>query len=350
MTVGAMKKPHRDKPSRAGKGLVREPAAAYGGPAGEVVLYRAPDGTVELDVRLQRETVWLSLNQMASLFGRDKSVISRHLNNVFKSNELERDSVVAFFATTAADGKVYKVEYFNLDMIISIGYRVNSATATKFRQWATKILRQHILEGYTINKKQIAKNYDVFLRAVEDVKKLLPAGGIVRTEDALELIKMFASTWLSLDAYDKEILPKSGATKKQVKITAANIANALSQLRQELIAKKEASDLFGVEKQKDVANGIVGNIFQSFGGKELYPTLEEKAAHLLYFIVKNHPFIDGNKRSGAFAFVWFLRQAKILDTTRLNPEALTALTLFVAESNPKDKERMIGLILMMLKK
>ena len=166
----------------------------------------------------------------------------------------------------------------------------------------------------------------------------------------MELIKMFASTWLSLDAYDKETLPKKGATRKQVKITAANITGALSELRNELIAKKEASDLFGQERQKDSAAGIIGNIFQSFGGADLYPSAEEKAAHLLYFMVKNHPFIDGNKRSGAFAFVWFLRQARILDTTRLTPEALTALTLLVAESNPKDKDRMIGLVLMVLKK
>jgi prophage maintenance system killer protein len=312
-----------------------------------LIIYQGKSGAIEFKGDFKKETLWASQAQIVELFGVDQSVISRHINNIFKDNEIDRRSNMQKMHIANSDKSV---AFYSLDVILSIGYRTNSKIAIMFRQWATKTLRQHILDGYTINKRQIAKNYNVFLRAVDDVKKLLPANGLVKTEDALELIKMFASTWFSLDAYDKEILPKSGTTKKQVKITAANIANTLSQLRQELIAKKEASDLFGVEKQKDVANGIVGNVFQSFGGKELYPTLEEKAAHLLYFIVKNHPFIDGNKRSGAFTFVWFLRQAKILDTTRLTPEALTALTLFVAESQMKDKQRMIGLILMILKK
>ena len=242
------------------------------------------------------------------------------------------------------------MQYYNLDVILAVGYRTNSVRAIQFRQWATKTLRQHILEGYTLNKKRLAKNYAMFLQAVEDVKKLLPAGGQVGAEDALELMKVFASTWLSLEAYDKESLPKSGATKKQVRITAASFSEALLKFKEELIAKKVASELFGRERGKNSAAGILGNVLQAFGGKDLYPTLEEKAAHLLYFMVKNHPFNDGNKRSGAFAFVWFLQKAKILDIRRLTPEALTALTLLVAESNPKDKDRLIGLILLILKR
>jgi death-on-curing family protein len=161
---------------------------------------------------------------------------------------------------------------------------------------------------------------------------------------------MFASTWLSLDAYDKESLPKGGSIKRRAGITADTLTKALESLRSELIRKKEAGELFGTERQKDSIGAIVGNIFQTFSGKELYPTLEEKAAHLLYFVVKNHPFVDGNKRSGAFAFVWFLQRVKILDTGKITPEALTALTLLVAESNPKDKDRMIGLVLLLLRK
>jgi hypothetical protein len=206
------------------------------------------------------------------------------------------------------------------------------------------------LTGYTINKKQLVKNYETFLQAVEDVKKLLPSGGKVDVEDALELIKTFASTWLSLDAYDKELLPRNGATKKQIKITAESISGILLEFKRELIIKKEASELFGIERGEGNLSGIIGNVFQAFGGKDLYPTLEEKAAHLLYFMVKNHPFVDGNKRSGAFVFVWFLQKTRILDTRRLTPETLTTLTLLIAESNPKDKERMIGLVLMLLKK
>lgn len=240
------------------------------------------------------------------------------------------------------------VIFYSLDVILSVGYRTNSKVAVSFRRWATKTLHQHIIDGYTINKKQLARNYEAFLSAVEDVKKLLSSEGKLGADDALELIKIFASTWLSLEAYDTETLPKTGAEKKHVVITAESMQKALRKLREELTAGKKASELFGVEKQKESVSGIVGNIFQTFGGNDVYPTLEEKAAHLLYFMVKNHPFIDGNKRSGAFAFVWFLRKVRILNVVKITPEALTALTLLVAESNPKDKERMIGLILMLL--
>jgi prophage maintenance system killer protein len=235
-------------------------------------------------------------------------------------------------------------------MIISVGYRVNSKTATKFRQWATKTLRSHIVDGYTINPSRIEKNYAQFLQAVEEVKKLLPAGGQVGAEDVLELMKTFASTWFSLDAYDKSALPTKGVSKKQVEFTAEELARALSELKKELISKKEASELFGQEKKSGNLAGIVGNVFQSVFGKDAYPTVEEKAAHLLYFVIKNHPFNDGNKRSGAFTFVWFLRQAGLLDAGRLSPQALTALTILIAESRPAEKERMIGLVLLLLRK
>jgi prophage maintenance system killer protein len=182
------------------------------------------------------------------------------------------------------------------------------------------------------------------------VKSLLPDGGMVNAENAIELVRMFAVTWLSLDAYDRSDLPISGATRKQISFTAHELVEALGDLKGELAAKKEASELFGIERSLGSVSGIVGNVFQSFGGKDLYPTVEEKAAHLLYFMVKNHPFTDGNKRSGAFAFVWFLRSAKLLDPARLTPEALTALTLLVAESEPKEKERIVGLVLLLLRK
>jgi len=316
----------------------------------EIVIYQAKSGAIELRGDFTRETIWATLDQIAEVFGRDKSVISRHLSNIFTEKELDKNSVVAKNATTASDGKVYMVEYYNLDTIISVGYRVNSKTATEFRKWATKTLRTHIIDGYTINRPRIAKNYEAFLKAVEQVKNLLPAGGEVDAKSALELVKLFADTWFSLNAYDQSTLPNSGATKKQVKLTASDLTEVLSELKQILTVKKEAKDLFGIERQKASVAGIVGNVFQSFGDKDLYPSVEEKAAHLLYFMVKNHPFVDGNKRSGAFAFVWFLKKARRLNTSRLSPEALTALTLLVAESNPKDKERMIGLILLLLKK
>jgi death-on-curing family protein len=317
----------------------------------DIIIYQAKDGAIELRGDFKHENIWATQAQIAQAFGVDISTANEHIKNIYKTEELQEKATIRNFRIVQKEGKrevEREVNHYNLDMIISVGYRINSKTATKFRQWATKTLREHIVKGYTINRKQIAKNYDKFLQAVENVKKLLPAGSGVKAQDALELIKMFASTWFSLNAYDKEGLPKKGATKRQVKITADHIIEALQKLKEELTTKKEASELFGIEKAKGNISGIIGNVFQSFGGKDLYPTLEEKAAHLLYFMIKNHPFVDGNKRSGAFAFVWFLRKANILDIRRLTPEALTALTLFVAESNPKNKEQMIGLILMIL--
>jgi len=317
-----------------------------------LIIYQAKSGKIEFRGDFERDTVWGSLNQIAELFGRDKSVISRHIKNIFKSEELEEKATVAKIATVQKEGnrKIEReIEYFNLDVILSVGYRVDSKQATQFRQWATKTLRQHILDGYTINKKRIGANYQKFMLAVADVKALLPAGGQVKTEDILELINAFAGTWFSLDAYDTDTLPQKGATKKQVYFTAEELVKALQELKKELIAKKQATEIFGQERSKDSTQGIVGNIFQSFAQKDLYSTVEEKAAHLLYFMVKNHPFVDGNKRSGAFSFVWFLRKAGILRAS-LTPEALTALTLLTAESNPKDKERIVRLTILLLKK
>jgi len=281
------------------------------------------------------------------LFGRDKSVISRHIKNIFKSLELEPASVVAKIATTASDQKTYQVEYFNLDMILSIGYRVDSKQATQFRIWATKTLKQHLLQGWTINKKQLAKNYQKFEKMLEDMKTLLPSNDSVIS--ALDLISTFENTWFSLEAYDKQNFPEKGWTKKQVFFTVEELQQALKKLKTELISKKQATDLFGQEKTKDSVSGIVGNIFQTFGGQDVYPTIEDKSAHLLYFMVKNHPFTDGNKRSGAFAFIWFLKKAGRLSKD-LSPSALTTLILLVAESQPKNKDKMIGLILLILKK
>ena len=179
-----------------------------------------------------------------------------------------------------------------MDVVLSVGYRVNSKTATEFRKWATKTLRKYIVDGYAINKNRIAKNYAQFLSVVEDIKKLLPAGSSVNAGDAVELILLFADTWLSLDAYDRELLSKGKLTKKKVDLTGDKISKDLFTLRKTLIEKGEATDIFGSERSAGAVSGIVGNVMQTFGGNELYPTVEEKAAHLLYFMVKNHPFED----------------------------------------------------------
>jgi len=317
----------------------------------QLVIYQAPGGEIELRGDISKETVWATLNQITALFETDKSGISRHINNILKTGELD-NSTVAKFATVQNEGNRQvsrQLEYFNLDMILSVGYRVNSKKATKFRQWATKTLRKHLLQGYTINKSRIAKNYASFMKAVDEVKSLLLAKANIETEDVLELIKLFADTWFSLAAYDKSSFSKGKVTKKKVSLVAAELKGAVAKLRARLMEKKEASELFALDRGDNSLGAIVGNVLQTFNEKDLYPSIEEKAAHLLYFIVKGHPFVDGNKRSGAFAFIWLLNKAKRLNLERLNSTALTALTLLIAQSEPKKKEKLISLVVMLIK-
>jgi len=315
-----------------------------------IAIYQAPNGAIEFRGDYEKETIWGTQRQIAEVFGVDVRTINEHLINIYKTEELKKIATIRKFRIVQKEGKrevEREVSCYNLDAILSVGYRVNSKQATQFRIWATKILKQHLLQGYTINKKRIGENYNTFLKAVTEVKALLPAGNKITTEDVLELINAFAGTWFSLDAYDRHRLPEKGVSKRQSLFTAAELIEALKELKKDLIKKKEATELFGKEQNKDSVKGIVGNIFQSVFGKDAYPGAEEKAAHLLYFMVKNHPFVDGNKRSGAFAFVWFLRKAGLLRAS-LTPEALTALTLLVAESSPKDKNKMTGLVLLLL--
>ena len=316
----------------------------------QIVVYQTKSGALELHKDANNETIWATQAQIADLLDLERSVVTKHVRNILRDKELDRRSVCANFAHTAEDGKTYQVQFYNLDVILAIGYRANSRRATQFRQWATKTLREYIVEGYAINKQRIARNYAQFMEAVETVKQLLPAGATIDTGSILELISLFADTWFSLDAYDKDALTVRGMTKKRVALTAKRLEENLAKLKVALGEKGEATEHFGVERQKESVAGIVGNVMQSFGGKELYGSAEEKAAHLLYFMVKNHPFVDGNKRSGAYAFVWFLRQANILDVTRMTPPALTALTILVAESDPKDKEKIVRLVLTLISK
>ena len=254
--------------------------------------------------------------------------------------------------TVQAEGKrtiKRSIEIYNLDAIIAVGYRVNSKRATQFRVWATKTLKEHLLKGYTINRRQIAKNYEAFMKSVGDIQALLPEHVALDPKTLLELIKEFAGTWMSLDAYDKETLTPIGTTKKEIMFSGMELTQAITNLKFELHKKGEATEIFAQEREKGSVEGIVGNVMQSFGGKPLYKTVEEKAAHLLYFMVKNHPFVDGNKRSGAFAFVWFLRKTKVKGMRNINPNALTALTLLIAESDRKKKDQMTALVTQMLK-
>lgn len=313
----------------------------------EIVIYQSKSGAIEFKGDFEKETLWASQAQIVTLFGVHQSVISRHIRNIFKDGEINEKSNMQKMHITTSDKPVM---LYSLDVLLSVGYRTNSKVAIAFRQWVSQTLRDYIIKGYTINRSRIDKNYTEFLQAVEQVKALLLQDSQIKAEDILELIKLFADTWLSLDSFDRDQLPPAGSTQKKVTLTADKLGQALTALKENLIKKNEATDLFGMERTPDALTGIIGNILQSFDDQELYPSIEEKAAHLLYFIVKNHPFVDGNKRSGAYAFIWFLAQAKILDTTQITPAALTAITLLIAESNPKDKTKMIGLVCHFLSK
>jgi prophage maintenance system killer protein len=312
-----------------------------------LVIYQAKSGAIELRGDFTRETIWATQAQIADIFSIDRTVATKHIGNIIKIKEVDKKSNVQKMHIANSDKPV---TFYSLDIILAVGYRANSARAIQFRQWATKTLREHITKGFTVNPKIIKHNYAQFLSVVDDIKKLLPAGPEAGALGAVELVSLFADTWLSLDAYDRDALPKGKLTKKKVELTAEKITGNLVELKKELVRKKEATELFGQERSSGSVAGIVGNVMQSFGGKELYPTVEQKAVHLLYFMVKNHPFSDGNKRSGAFAFVWFLEQAKILNTAKLTPTMLTTLTILVASSEPKDKDKVIDLILNLISK
>ena len=314
------------------------------------VIYQAKNGAIELRGDGNRETLWASQAQIAEVFGVERSVITKHIKNIFKDKELDEKAVCANFAHTADDGKTYQVQFYNLDIILSVGYRTNSKIAIEFRKWATKILKEYSTQGYVINPKRIQDNYIEFIKMIESVQQLLPEHVILDPKSILELVKDFAGTWMSLDAYDKESLTVITGTKKSVKLHAGELYEAIDTLKKQLIKKSEATELFAQERVAGSLEGIIGNVMQSFGGVPVYPSIEEKAARLLYFIVKNHPFSDGNKRSGAFAFIWFMRKMKLKTAKNINPAALTAITLLIAESHPSRIDQMVALVTHMLRK
>jgi prophage maintenance system killer protein len=317
----------------------------------ELIIFKGKNGQVKLRGDFRNDTMWVTQAQMSEVFGVDLRTVNEHLQNIYKTGELTTDATLRKFRIVQTEGKrevEREVNHYDLDTVISVGYRVNSKTATQFRQWATQTLRQHITQGFTINRAQLAHNYDAFMEAVAATRSLLPAVSEMEPGAVLELVQLFADTWFSLDAYDKEQLTPKKVSKKRVKLTSAELHAGIAVLKTELMKKGQASENFAQERNLESVEGIVGNVMQEFGGKAVYLTVEEKAAHLLYFIIKNHPFVDGNKRSGAYAFVWFLQKARVLNTNQLTPSALTALTLLIAQSDPKDKEQMTKLVVLLI--
>jgi len=305
-------------------------------PESQVVIYKAPGGSISLEVKLQGESVWLTQKQMSTLFETERSVITKHLNNIFKTKELEEKSVCAKIAHTAEDGKVYSTKFYNLDMIISAGYRVNSKRGTQFRIWATRVLHEHLIQGYSVNERRL-KELNQAVRLIADVAERRTLTG----EEATSLLRVVADYSFALDlldAYDRQAVGPARGSRGPVK------GIDLEEARRTVVRLREhyrAGSLFGQERDKSLA-GSLHAVFQTFGGKDLYPTLEEKAAHLLYFLVKNHPFVDGNKRIAATLFLWFMEKNAALyrsdGTKRIADNALVAMTLLIAESRPQEKD------------
>ncbi len=319
---------------------------------GEIIIYQAEDGQTAIDVRLQDETVWLTQDEMAKLFNRERTVITKHINNIFKTGELDEKSNVQKMHIAHSDRPI---KYYNLDVIISIGYRVNSKRGTQFRIWATNVLRDHLVRGYTINEKRLQENKQRLKElneAVELVEKAKATKALSASETAglLTVITEYTRSWLLLHQYDSGTLSTKELHRTvRYRITEDEAKKAISQLRKNLVERKEASDLFGHERERGTLKGILVGIEQTFGGSELYPSIEEKAANLLYFLIKDHPFVDGNKRIASLLFIWFLEKNNMLSTLNgdrnINDNALVALTLLVAESNPKQKDVMVKLII-----
>lgn len=303
----------------------------------------------QVSVRLEGETVWLTQEQMATLFERERSVISKHLRNVFTAGELDEASVCATFAHTASDGKTYQTRFFNLDAIISVGYRVNSKRGVQFRQWATHILKQHLVAGYTLNQTRLAeRGVDEAQQAIVLLAHTLTIPQLISDtgREIVGLIAAYAKTWHLLLKYDEDTLqlPASCSPARSV-LDYTTARTALDGLKASLLACDEATELFARERGEEL-HGILGSIEQTMFGQALYQSREEKAAHLFYFVIKDHPFADGNKRSAAFLLLLYLRQEGM--AFAISPATLTALTLLVAESQPHNKDLMICLIVNLL--
>lgn len=311
---------------------------------GEIIIYRAEDNTVQLDVRMENETVWLSAAQMAQLFGKEESNIRRHIINVFRDEEVERENNVHFLHV---NGVKKPVPFYSLDVILSIGYRVNSKRAIAFRQWSTKILKEFIVKGYAINEKIRREQLSDLRQLVQIVGRTVQSKAVEsedETQAIFDVVLDYTYALDTLDNYDYERLTVKETTPEgRFHATYENAMQTISALRE----KFGGSTLFGNEKD-DSFKSSIGQIYQTFGGKDLYPSVEEKAAMLLYLVTKNHSFSDGNKRIAATLFLWFLNNNGILyredGTKRLADNTLVALTLMIAESRTEEKDTMVKVV------
>ena len=328
-------------------------------PAGEVVVYEAPGGEVRVDVRLEGETVWLSQRQMAEVFDTSTDNVGLHLKNIFGEGELAEAATAEDYSVVQTEGQRQvrrQVKHYNLDAIISVGYRVNSRRGTQFRIWATRTLREHLLRGYTLHERRLReRGLGEIEQAVSLLTRTLTNNALVTDEGqaVLEVVQRYTRTWRLLLEYDEKRLAE--APRQPVVPTAAlslgDVRAVVGSLREDLAGRGQAGSLLGQERGEGLA-GILGAIEQTFGGEPLYPSAQARAAHLLYFVIKDHPFLDGNKRIGTLLFLEYLRRNGLLTrvdgSPRLGDNAMVALTLLIAESEAAQKELMVRLVLSLL--
>jgi len=313
---------------------------------GEIIIYQTPDGVVQLDVRLENETIWLTQAQIATLFGTKRPAITKHLNNIFNIGELNEISVCSILEHTANDGKTYQTKFYNLDAILSVGYRVNSKNATQFRIWANKILKEYIIKGHAVNQRIKIEQLNDLKQTIKLLSNVIQNKELTTNESQglLQMITDYTYALDTLDRYDYQSLEIDETTKRiSFRATYENAMEAIDTLRR----KFGSGRLFGNEKDHSFQSSI-NTIYQTFDGIDLYPSIEEKAAMLLYLVVKNHSFSDGNKRIAAFLFLWFLEKNNILykknGSRLIENNTLVALTLMVAESRAEEKDIMVKVI------
>jgi prophage maintenance system killer protein/prophage antirepressor-like protein len=322
-----------------------------------ISLYKSSDGSIQLEVKLEDETIWLSQEQLAKVFEIERSVITKHINNIYKTAELQKNQTSAIFAQVQQEGKrkvKRNIVFYNLDMIISVGYRVNSLKATQFRVWATNVLKQYALQGYSINPKIINdKKIKELSQIVDLIKETINKNNLSVNESSwlLEIITQYTQSWILFYQFDTNSLhtPEDNINDTKYWLLAELAYQEINKLKERIMEDNMASNLFGTEKYHWALESIIWNIYQTYWGKDVYSTRHSKAAHLLYFVIKDHPFNDGNKRIWAFLFILFLRNYSQLYnpdwSLKINDRGLVAITLLIAQSSPKDKNLMVQLVM-----